>query len=238
MQKIVQIELDGVNSYLIKNGDAFLLVDTGGHMFMDKVYTNRRDALEKRLEEEGVNENNLRLIVLTHGDNDHVCNAKYLRDKYHARIAMHPSDVWMVKRADFSCYQANSNYESPVLKLFFHFMNSKIDLLMKKVYAEFEPFRPDILLKEGQSLKDYNFDGTIYHCPGHTNGSIGILDSKGNFICGDLFANNKKPALAINAKNFKELRMAAKQVLGLKVTTIYPGHGKPFQAAAIKVNDK
>lgn len=228
MQDIVRIDLGGVNSYLVRREERFLLVDTGGHMFLDKTYTDRREILEQRLKEQGVNENNLAMIVLTHGDNDHVCNAAYLREKFHAPIAMHSEDVWMVERRDPLCYKDNSNYESVALRLIFHLMSSRIELLMKRVYKDFQTFSPDILLEDGTDLSFYGFDGVIYHAPGHTEGSICILDGSGNLICGDLFANNKKPSLAVNARNFKQMRESAKKLLNGQVVRIYPGHGTPF----------
>jgi glyoxylase-like metal-dependent hydrolase (beta-lactamase superfamily II) len=235
MQDIIRIDLGGVNCYLVKNNQRFILVDTGGHMFMDKPYDDHRGKLVSELEKNGVNESNLEMIVLTHGDNDHVCNASYLRDRFHSKIAMHSEDVYMVEKADPNCYKINSNYSSFLFKFVFKLMASKIQLLMNKVYSEFETFHTDIILKHGQSLLEYGFDGTIHHCPGHTQGSIGILDSAGNFIAGDVFANNKKPSLAPNAQDFKKMKASAQQILKLNVRKIYPGHGDVFEENMIRV---
>jgi len=60
-----------VNSYLVKSGDSYILIDTG-------VSTKRTD-FEKELKVAGVKPGNLKLIVLTHGDFDHAGNAAYLR---------------------------------------------------------------------------------------------------------------------------------------------------------------
>lgn len=234
MQNIIPIDLGGVNCYLIENNQRFLLIDTGGHMFMDKPYRNRRDELVYALERNGVTDSNLELIILTHGDNDHVCNAKYIREKFHSRIAMHSNDVFMVKKADFNCYKLNSNYQSHLFRLVFRIMDSKIQLLMKKVYKEFETFIPDILLEDRQSLSELNFEGSVFHCPGHTSGSICILDNQGNLISGDLFSNNKKPSLAVNAQNFEDMKKSAKKVLKNNVIQIFPGHGAPFAANRIR----
>lgn len=228
MQQIIRIDLNGVNCYLIKNDGKFILVDTGGHMFLDKEFTNRRDELEKSLLEHGVNEHNLCLIILTHGDNDHVCNARYIREKFNSRIAMHEKDAFMVEKADPNCYKLNCKYKKPIFKLAFHLMNSKIERLMEKVYREFEVFQPDGFLQDGDDLSAYGFDGTIYLMPGHTEGSICILDSEGNLLCGDLFANNKKPSLAVNAQDFKRLKDSADKIMSHKVRMVYPGHGTPY----------
>lgn len=234
MQDIIRIDLDGVNCYLLKNHQNFLLVDTGGHMFLDKQFRDRRSELVLELEKNGVNDTNLNMILLTHGDNDHVCNARYIRDRFHSKIAMHANDVFMVEQSDPSCYRVNSNYQSILFKIVFKVMDSRIKLLMEKIYKEFELFKPDILLEDGQSLLEFGFEGVICHCPGHTPGSVGILDDEGNLIAGDLFANQKKPSLAINAQNFDEMKKSAQKILKNNVLKIYPGHGEPFDASRMK----
>ena len=235
MQETTRIDLDGVNCYLIKNKQRFVLVDTGGHMFLDKQFGNRRDFLVSELEKSGVNDSNLEMIILTHGDNDHCCNARYIKEKFHSKIAMNSNDVFMIEKADSSCYRINSNYQSFLFKLIFKLMDSKIKLLMDKVYKEFEIFKPDILLENEQSLLEFDFEGTIYHCPGHTPGSICILDNQGNLIAGDLFLNNKKPSLALNAQNFNEMKESARKILRNNVVNIYPGHGEAFDAGSIRI---
>ena len=89
-----------------------MLIDTGGHLFMDKEYTDRRDELVNALLERGVNDTNLELILLTHGDNDHVCNAKYIRERFHSKIAMHSGDGFMVEKKDNTMYRLNAKYKS------------------------------------------------------------------------------------------------------------------------------
>ena len=68
MQDIIRLDLGGVNAYLLKKEEKFVLVDTGGHMFLDKVLDkvldNRRDRLKKGLAEHGVTRDNLALAKL------------------------------------------------------------------------------------------------------------------------------------------------------------------------------
>ncbi len=56
----------------------------------------------------------------------------------------------MVERADPNCYIINSNYHSLLFNLIFKLIDLKIKKLMVKVYKEFEPFQPDILLENEQ----------------------------------------------------------------------------------------
>ena len=73
--------LGSVNCYLIETDDGFVLIDTGG--------SNKRADLVRALEGAGCKPGNLNLIVLTHGDFDHIGNCAFLREKFGTRAAMH-----------------------------------------------------------------------------------------------------------------------------------------------------
>jgi len=98
MRKIITIslplpyKLGTVNCYLIE-------IDTG-HILIDTGCSNNRNDLEKEFESADCKPENLRLIILTHGDFDHTGNAAYLREKFGAKIAMHRDDSGMVERGD------------------------------------------------------------------------------------------------------------------------------------------
>lgn len=228
MQEIIRIDLGGVNSYLVKKDDKFMLVDTGGHLFMDKIYSGKLDLLLTKLVEHGVTKNNLSLVVLTHGDCDHVFNSAFLQKEYHAKIAIHQADADMIQQPKWDDYKVNLKYESKIMSFIVSLMNKKIEALMHAVFKDFIACKPDVLLEEGCDLSIYGFDGIVYHTPGHTPGSICILDSAGNLLCGDLFANNKKPAIAVNAMDFHQLKNQASRMRQLSVKKVYPGHGNPF----------
>lgn len=231
-QEIIRIDLGGVNCYLLKESSKFILFDTGGHLFMDKTFSNRREELEKKLETYGCLPNNLVLIVLTHGDNDHSTNAAFLRKKFNTKIAMHSADVELVKNPSLENSLQNSNYSSFLYKAVFLLINTKIKKLTEKILNEFESFNPDIIVKDGDSLLQYGFHCKILHLPGHTPGSIGILTESGDIIVGDTLANIKKPTAAPNAANFEMLNKSINRLKTMDIKTVYPGHGEPFESGS------
>ncbi|QHQ60761.1 MBL fold metallo-hydrolase [Anaerocolumna sedimenticola] len=232
-QEIIRIDLSGVNCYLGKENDNFILFDTGGHLFFDKKFNNRREAVEKELERHGCNTNNLRLIVLTHGDNDHVANASYFRKKYNTNIAMHPADEILVNNPEIENLMENCHYHSVLFKVVFLFMKRLIKKIVIKTLEDYDSFRPDILIDEGFDLSEFGFHAKVIHIPGHTRGSIGIITEMGDLISGDTFANTGKLEIAPNAYNFKELIKSIKRIKSLNRKTIYPGHGDPFNSALL-----
>ena len=81
-----------INCYLVRISDDFILIDTGGN--------NKRNVVEKELENVGCHPGNMKLIVLTHGDFDHSGNAAYFREKFGSQVAMHKDDSGMVEHGD------------------------------------------------------------------------------------------------------------------------------------------
>jgi len=217
-----------VNAYASKVGSGFILFDTGGHLVMDKEFTNRRELLINALERAGVREGKLRLIVLTHGDNDHVCNAAYIRERFGSKIAMHLNDVCLVKNPRLENLMESFRYRSFGYRVVMKFMNKTIATVMQRTLDEFEPFSPDILIEDGFDLSEYGLNAKIIHLPGHTKGSVGVLTDGGDLIAGDTLAKPGKPSAAVNACDFKELAASVSKLQGLPIKNVYPGHGEPF----------
>ena len=229
MQDVIRLDLGGVNAYLLKKEEKFVLVDTGGHMFLDKVLDNRRDRLKKGLAEHGVTRDNLAWVILTHGDIDHVCNAKYIKEEFGARIAMQEQDLALVKDPPADCYRWNAHYRSIVMNLVFRLMDRKLAKLMGHIYEKFESFEPDCFLKDGDSMEKFGMEGKILGLPGHTPGSLGIIWGDGQLIAGDILANLSKPSQGVNAQDFKQMLESVDKIRNHNVSMVYPGHGKPFR---------
>jgi glyoxylase-like metal-dependent hydrolase (beta-lactamase superfamily II) len=227
-QKIIRIDLKGVNCYLGKEGDKFILFDTGGHTVMDKTFTDRCEILESELEKAGCKSGNLMLVVLTHGDNDHVANSVFIREKYKTKIAMHTGDLQLVENPTMEKVMRSFNYRSIIYKIIFQIMKKPIKKITNKILSDFKTFKPDVLIDEGCSLIEYGFEAKILYIPGHTEGSIGILMANGDLVAGDTFINIKKPDIAANAYDLRTLKKSVDRLKALNINTIYPGHGMPF----------
>lgn len=227
-QEIVRLDLGGVNAYLLKQDGSCLLVDTGGYLIKDKLFNSRREQLLQQLSANGCGADNLKLVVLTHGDCDHAANAAFLRSQYGAKIAMHSEDIELVDHPTMEKMMETFRYRSVFLKGFFLLIKGKIKQVMQKTWENFEGFQPDILLDEGYNLEPYGFNAKSIFLPGHTKGSIGILTARNDLISGDIFANVGKPAAAPNAFDFKALDESIKRIKAMNIQTIFPGHGEPF----------
>lgn len=204
-----------VPCYLLKSESGFLLIDSGD--------SSDCGQLEKVLEQEGVKPGNLKLIILTHGDFDHVGNAAFLRQKYGAKVAMHKDDAEMV----ISGNQGSGRKEKPDRITFF----GKFIMFLSAHFIKpgaFHTFTPDLYVEDDDSLMEYGFDARILHLPGHSRGSIGVLTADGSLFCGDLLMNMVRPALHFMIDDLADCRASIARLRSLGVKVIYPGHGKPF----------
>ena len=209
-EKIKIIELDFVNAFLVRVQDGFVLIDTGMAQHWEK--------LEGVLLSSGCLPDKIKLVIITHGDRDHIGNCAKLQEKYKSKIAMHEADILMAENDVF-------------LKRKVRTLAGKIMILLarlRRLKMSFRKFKPDILLQDGQDLKEYGFNAKIMHLPGHTKGSIGILTEEGDLFAGDTFVNLRKPDIAIFVDNFSELKDSIKKLKSLNIKKVYPGHGKVF----------
>ncbi|MCL5960607.1 MAG: MBL fold metallo-hydrolase, partial [Chloroflexi bacterium] len=203
----------GVNCFLIKADNGYVLIDSG--------VPSKRADLEKEIEKAGCEPGSLKLIVMTHGDYDHAGNAAYLREKYGTRIATHDSDSGMVERGDMRWNRkAKPDKRSMIFKIMSLFVRP----------GKFDVFKPDLTIDEGFDLSPYGFEAKVLHIPGHSKGSIGILTSGGDLFCGDLLYN-----IGIGIPFVDDLvafNASVEKLKSLEISTVFPGHGKPFPIEA------
>jgi glyoxylase-like metal-dependent hydrolase (beta-lactamase superfamily II) len=203
-----------VNSYLIETTMGHLLIDTGG--------STARDFLLTELESSGCTPVSLKLIILTHGDFDHIGNAAHLRSSFGARIAMHRDDIEMAERGDMFANRRKPNIIIKVL------------LPLFSGFGRSQRFTPDKLVSDGYELSEHGLDAKVISLPGHSKGSIGILTGSGELFCGDLFENMKGPTLNSLMDDPSAAKISIRNLEGMKITTVYPGHGQPFAMEWLK----
>ena len=209
------IDLEKVNSYLIETQKGFILIDTG--------FSGNRLAIDSFLLNKGITPENrkLTLILLTHGDFDHTGNAKYLKEKYNSKIALHNDDIGMVEFGDIS-WNRNMNVFLRVLgKLMTVFLGMR---LKKK-----DRFLPDLILKNEQRLDEYGLPAKIITLPGHSKGSVGVITEDGHFFCGDILENLEHPSPARMVSDRIDMEKSIRKINSLEFNIAYPGHGRPFK---------
>ena len=180
----------------------------------------------------GCQPGNLKLLVITHGDFDHIGNAAFLRGRFGASIAMNAGDSGMAIRGDMFWNRKKGS--------------ALIRFLAPRLFGfkQADRFQPDLLLDEGFDLTDYGLNAKILSLPGHSRGSIGLLvtscgpspDPGTVLFCGDLLENTRHPALNTIMDDLPSAQASVERLNGLDIKTVYPGHGAPWEWFPLKMD--
>ena len=205
MYEITQIHA-GANCYLVTQNNASVLVDTGVKGFEKKI-------LEQCEGKE------VKLIVLTHGHIDHMQNAVYLAKSLQVPIAMHEKDIPLLK--DNLCREMKAQGILGNIVRFFSVMSAKS--------TQPEAFKPDILLKEGDNLRDFGIDAEVIELPGHTAGSIGLKVGEDTLLVGDALMHMMKAGPTLLYEEYEQMLESVQKIQNMGEMKIYFGHGEMVQ---------
>ena len=210
--------MGSVNCYLIKTQNGNFLIDTGA--------PNNEKMLLEELKNAGCPPDQLSLVIITHGDFDHIGNAAFLKNRYGLKIAMHPDDAGMAEQGNMFHNRKEPNFLFRLLApLFMGFGKSK-------------HLSPDILLQDGDSLTPYGLEARVISMPGHSKGSIGIRLESGDLIGGDLLDNTKEPTFTSLMDDQSAANSSLMRLQHEGISMVYPGHGEPFDFSIFKPKNK
>jgi hydroxyacylglutathione hydrolase len=156
--KIIHVNGIFFNSYLIYNGEKYILIDSG------RKYAWMR--LRRNLEKLGVNEKNLSALILTHTHFDHAENAANIKEQFGAKIIAHESEAGYLETGDSPLPAGTVFYTKWFMKAF----RTKAQPMFR-----YRPVTCDIPLRDKFDLNPMGFNAYILHVPGHTKGSIVVV---------------------------------------------------------------
>jgi hydroxyacylglutathione hydrolase len=178
------------------------LVDTG--------YETGWPRTEKALAALGVTPEKVGLIVCTHAHCDHVGGNRRIQEASGCGVAMHPEGRRWVEARD-----ARRTWTS--------FYDLKADW-----------FTPTRTLADGETLALGAHEFTVLHTPGHTADSVCLYNRRARLLVSadSLWENDLAlTTTAIEGEGALDLlRASLDRMEGLEVSTVLPGHGRPFTA--------
>ncbi len=211
----VRINLHNVSAYLIHNGDRAMLIDSGRRGSADRIL--------KAMKQEGLSPGQLEWLVLTHSHYDHAGSAAALKKSCGCRVLVHHSEAARLRRGK-TPMPRGTRWKARVL--------TALGRGLAPWILSYRRVDPDAELSGDANLEDYGFPGSIWHLPGHSPGSIGILWPDGSFYCGDVvFGLAGKELFPPFAEDVSGLLESWDRLAGLPFKTLYPGHGRPISAA-------
>jgi hydroxyacylglutathione hydrolase len=217
--EIISFKLGLTSCYLIV-GKEIVMVDCG--------MPDKCGQFKAILAKHNIESSRIRLIVLTHSHFDHCGSASEIRELTGARIAIHESERECVEKDKVLMPEGVTLYGKITRPIVF------------SLNFPFRKFTPDILLNnEPYPLTEYGIDGEILFTPGHTIGSVSVLLKTGEIFAGCMAHNGfpfrMTPGLPIYAQDIDSIKRNWEILIGRGVTTVYPGHGKPFPVRRLKL---
>jgi glyoxylase-like metal-dependent hydrolase (beta-lactamase superfamily II) len=204
-------QVDGVNgnAYIIIR-DRLIIIDAGIPGSGKTILSYIRDTLHRETAD-------IRTVIITHFHTDHTGGVRELKKAA-------PGLKTLVHEADAG-YIAGTK-PLPRYKGFRGLLIFLFTLLRPSV------FRPDILLKEGDRIEGL----TCIHLPGHTPGSIGLMDERSKCLfAGDILRYDGE-ILAAGPAGFSmdpvREQESIRKLARLDFDVLLTGHGAPLRPRA------
>lgn len=186
------------------------------------------ESFKRQLNSLEIQPNQLKLIVLTHGDIDHIGSAKDIQLATGAKVIIHENDRRYLEEGIFNWPPGVTGW-------------GKISRYLLNPFLQNMPFPkyiPDIIMSTPDfSLKKFGIDGKIIYTPGHTWGSVSLILQTGETFVGCMAHNGLPftltPQLPIYATDLDRLKESWYVLLENGAKMIYPAHGNPFLADRI-----
>jgi hydroxyacylglutathione hydrolase len=198
--------IEGISAhcYLI-DGPELTLIDTGMPHKTKKILRYITDTLHK-------NPADLKTILLTHCDIDHIGNARELRTITGATIAAHPLD------ADIIAGKKPRQTPRRTMSILFKVLG---------VFLQVKPFLVDEIIGDDDTIAGLR----VLHLPGHTPGSIALYDPKRKVLfIGDTLGCKEGivqgPPTSVTW-DMRQVYISIEKLRPLDFSVMLSGHGEP-----------
>ncbi len=218
-----RIGSDIVNSYLVVDGDGVTIIDAGLPRYWK--------LLQRELEQIGRSLDDVRALILTHGDTDHIGFAAQLSREKGIPAYLHPADA---DRARLEVKKPNSGW-GPVrigpMASFLWYSTREGGLRVKPV-GELRP------VEDGQVL-DVPGSPRVIHVPGHTPGSVAVhVPAVDALFLGDTMTT-RNVLTGVTGPKPAPFTLEPRQALAsldridkVDATWVLPGHGPAWDGGA------
>ena len=214
-----------VNSYLVEAGGLVTIIDAGLPGYWSD--------LPKELEAMGRTIADVRAVVLTHGDTDHIGFAERIRRERNVPVYVHELDAG---RARGEVRKPSSGWGPVNLRALLGFLL----YTARKGGLRIKPLTQVATFTEG--TLDVPGAPRVIHLPGHTPGSVAIhVPAVDAIFLGDAFTTRSvlTGKEGLQAGPFTLDPEGAKASLakleGLEATWVLPGHGEPWSGGLPEV---
>jgi len=213
--QIERIVVRETNCYLLRGEQGTILIDPGPPRSASLVTAGAAMS--------GVEPEEIRLILVTHGHLDHFGGVRAANEWCPAPVAAF--------RSEPAFTQVRRNALPPGQSLRGDLI--RWGYLLFAPGISYQPLQADVLLDEGSDLSPYGVRAQVVRVPGHAPGSLAVITPEGDAFVGDLFVNYTVPSRPIYISDRKAWDESCRRIQSLQPRTVYPGHGEPFPGNAL-----
>jgi len=224
MSRYYRIPMGISNSYLIANNRQCILVDAGN--------ADREKKCITTLNKLGFDCEEIGLIVITHVHYDHVGSLRALKNACKCPVVVHQKEAQLLKNGQITFPAGTNMIGRGIMGL------ANIMMKILPQFFSFSPVEAEITITGEMSLEPFGISGRIIPTPGHTEGSLSVVLPTGEAFVGDLAINylpfGLGPIFPPFADDVDILLESWKDLLEQGITTIFPAHGRSFQAQKLR----
>ena len=221
----VRTTLTGIcNTYLLGPvKDRYLLIDAG--------VKGKEHIFFKNLKRWDIPPEAIDYIIITHAHHDHIGALHPIKEATGARVIIHEKEAPIIEKGIITIPRGFTRFGKIMSSLGKQFMEGN---------QSFKPVKADIIVRnKEQALDDYGFPLAIIHTPGHTAGSVSIIDksSPQAFVGDAMFNVPVLPAGRIHppfADDATLLPASWESLLNYQVKYYYPAHGKKIPRSLLE----
>lgn len=204
------------NTYLlgpVKN--RYLLIDAG--------VKGKEKRFFQNLQRWNISPEQIDYILITHAHHDHIGALHPIKKATGAKVIIHKKESLFIEKGLITIPQGYTRFGKIMSFLGKRFMEGN---------QSFKPVEADVTVgNKDQALDNYGFPLAIIYTPGHTVGSLSVIDkfSQKAFVGDAMFNVPVLPAGRIHppfADDATLLPASWEKLLGFKVKYYYPAHGK------------
>lgn len=212
LPSVIPVPLTRISAFIVRDRGVLLLIGAGNPGDEGAILTMMREV--------GVRNDEVSLILVTHGHPDHYGSADALRDLTGAPIAMHSTDAGIMRQGS-----GGLRLPTRVLRRLAGFAGGRAPI------PGSGGVEPDIIIGGPADLAAFGIRGRIIPAPGHTSDSASILVAGGTAIVSDppstLFPGGRS-RLPFGMDDLEAARRSLYILLAYGSERIYAVHGGPW----------
>ena len=187
-------------------------------MLIDPGSPKAAPAVIAQAKSRGIQPQDVRLILITHGHLDHYGAAQEVKVWCGAPVAAYRGEPAFSRDRRNALPPAQTLRGSVVRWLYFLF----------SPLFPFEPLVADLLLDDGADLSPYGVAAHVILIPGHSPGSLAVITDQGDAFVGDLIVNYSVPSQPLYLSDPDAWQRSYQRLRKLRPQRVYVGHGDPF----------